>query len=260
MARRWSTSSPEICGGFLSRVELPKDSRRTVAARVTSPRLRTDGSSRSAAQRISGSTRSRIAAPSRRLTSVSHRSAPNRSAPTIVLTWRSAHTCGVGRRTPWSPDSRWIAVHYVDRRAVRKTPFPYYLTEETSLNMLRRGYPGDSNEVRTIGFYQVASGTLKLVDLPDPTANKITNFEWSPSGQLLLDRESDTAVDRWLEDGRPERHRGGKSGMTIARAGCTLMRGPDGIPTASACFSSATPMITTGCTSLTTQATARLGL
>jgi dipeptidyl-peptidase-4 len=99
----------------------------------------------------------------------------------------------------WSPDGRWIAVHFADRRGERKTPFPYYLSDETSLNMLRRGYPGDSNEARTIGFYNVASGSLRLMDLPDPTANKINGFTWSPSGELLLDRESDTAVDRWLE-------------------------------------------------------------
>ena len=31
----------------------------------------------------------------------------------------------------WSPDSRTIAVHYVDRRNMRKVPFPHYLGKET---------------------------------------------------------------------------------------------------------------------------------
>ena len=98
----------------------------------------------------------------------------------------------------WSPDSRTIAVHYVDRRNLRKVPFPYYLGKETLVNNLRRGYPGDPNEHRTIGFYGVERGDLTLLDLPGPTANRVVAFSWSPNGTLLLDRESDTAVDRWL--------------------------------------------------------------
>ncbi len=58
----------------------------------------------------------------------------------------------------WSPDSRTIAVHYVDRRKMRIVPFPYYLGDETLVNNLRRGYPGDPNEYRTVGFYDVESG------------------------------------------------------------------------------------------------------
>ena len=98
----------------------------------------------------------------------------------------------------WSPDSRTIAVHYVDRRDMRKVPFPYYLGKETIANNIRRGYPGDPNEYRTIGFFSVESGDLKLLDLPSPTANRIVGFSWSPNGKLLLDQESDSATDRWL--------------------------------------------------------------
>ena len=98
----------------------------------------------------------------------------------------------------WSPDSRTIAVHYVDRRNMRKVPFPYYLGKETIANNIRRGYPGDPNEYRTIGFFNVESGDLNLLDLPSPTANRIVGFSWSPDGTLLLDQESDSATDRWL--------------------------------------------------------------
>ena len=98
----------------------------------------------------------------------------------------------------WSPDSRTIAVHYVDRRHMRIVPFPYYLGEETLVNNLRRGYPGDPNEHRTVGFYGVESGELTLLDLADPTANRVVDFSWSSNGTLLVDRESDTAVERWL--------------------------------------------------------------
>ena len=98
----------------------------------------------------------------------------------------------------WSPDSRTIAVHYVDRRNVRTVPFPYYLGEETDANTVRRAYPGDANEIRTVGFHALESGQLKLLDLPDPTSTRIVDFSWSHDGRLLLDRESDIAVDRWL--------------------------------------------------------------
>ena len=98
----------------------------------------------------------------------------------------------------WSPDSRTIAVHYVDRRDMRKVPFPYYLGKETIANNIRRGYPGDPNEYRTIGFFSVENGDLKLLDLRSPTANRIVGFSWSPNGKLLLDQESDSATDRWL--------------------------------------------------------------
>ena len=103
----------------------------------------------------------------------------------------------------WSPDSQTIAVHHVDRRHMRVVPFPYYLDDETTLNKLRRGYPGDANEHRTVGFYDINSGDLNLLDLPEPTETRIVDFSWSSTGTLLIDRESDTATDRWLHQARP---------------------------------------------------------
>ncbi len=100
----------------------------------------------------------------------------------------------------WSPDSRTIAVHYVDRRNVRKVPFPNYLGKETQPNEIRRAYPGDANEHRTVGLLSVETRQLNLLELPAPTENRIADFSWSPrTGQLLIDREADTAVDRWLD-------------------------------------------------------------
>lgn len=98
----------------------------------------------------------------------------------------------------WSPDSLAIAVHYVDRREVRTVPFPNYLGKETDPNHVRRGYPGDANEIRRVGLLDVESCQLRLLDLPDPTGSRIIDFSWSNRGDLLIDRESDTAVDRWL--------------------------------------------------------------
>ncbi|MEM9382246.1 MAG: prolyl oligopeptidase family serine peptidase [Planctomycetota bacterium] len=98
----------------------------------------------------------------------------------------------------WSPDGRTIAVHHVDRRNLRVVHFPDYLAEDTDPNPVRRGYPGDPNELRTVGFLGVDGGDLTLLDLPGQDVNRIVDFSWSPDGRLLIDRESDVAVDRWL--------------------------------------------------------------
>ena len=98
----------------------------------------------------------------------------------------------------WSPDSQHIAVHHVDRREMRRVPFPDYLAEETDPNEVRRGYPGDPNEMRRVGVIDVAEQSLGLLELGDPAANQVVGFAWSPDGALLLDMASDTAVDRWL--------------------------------------------------------------
>lgn len=98
----------------------------------------------------------------------------------------------------WSPDSRTIAVHHVDRRGVRRTGVPYYLGDTAVLNVLRRGMPGDDNEMRRVGLYDVAAGRLSLLDIPEPAVRRIVDYGWSPRGELLIDQESDDAIDRWL--------------------------------------------------------------
>ena len=104
----------------------------------------------------------------------------------------------------WAPDSKSIAVHYVDRRNVRRFPIPYYLTPNAILNELRRGAPGDVNEVRTVGVLDVATRELRLLDLPNPSGSRILGFAWSQRGPLLIDRETDNSVDRTLTVFDPE--------------------------------------------------------
>jgi dipeptidyl-peptidase-4 len=98
----------------------------------------------------------------------------------------------------WSPDGKTIAFHVVDRRQMRKVPFPNYLAKETSPNEVRRSYPGDPNEIRRVGLLDVESGNSKYLDLQDPHANQVIDFNWSPTGALLVDTASDTAVERKL--------------------------------------------------------------
>jgi len=104
----------------------------------------------------------------------------------------------------WSPDSRTIAVHYVDRQFMRKVPFPDYLADETDPNYVRRGYPGDPNEFRTVGLVDVEKRNLELLELDDPTGNQVVDFSWSPDGVLLLDLAADTIEDRWLYTVEPD--------------------------------------------------------
>lgn len=103
----------------------------------------------------------------------------------------------------WSPDGETVAIHVVDRREMRKVPFPNYLDTETSPNEVRRSYPGDPNEIRRVGLLDIESGKLVYLDLPDPSANQIIDFNWSSKGALLIDIASDNAVERKLFVVRP---------------------------------------------------------
>lgn len=98
----------------------------------------------------------------------------------------------------WSPDGKTIAFHVVDRREMRKVPFPDYLATETNPNEVRRAYPGDPNEIRRVGLLNVQSGKVTYLDLPEAHANQVVDFNWSPDGALLIDIASDTAVERML--------------------------------------------------------------
>ena len=103
------------------------------------------------------------------------------------------------RSFKWSPDGLFVALDFVDRQNIRKVPFPYYLGEETSMNVLRRGYPGDSDELRAVAIYSIEEGTIRFIELPQATSRGILDYSWSPdSSQLLIDQDSDVAVDRWL--------------------------------------------------------------
>ncbi len=98
----------------------------------------------------------------------------------------------------WSPDGKTIVFHVVDRREMRKVPFPNYLAEETDPNMVRRSYPGDPNEIRRVGILNVESGDITYLDLPNPSSNQVIDFNSSPDGKLLIDIASDNAVERKL--------------------------------------------------------------
>jgi len=98
----------------------------------------------------------------------------------------------------WAPDGRTIALHQVDRRHIRRVPFPAYLGDETIASELRRGYPGDENERRTLHLIDVDTRQLRAIPLDEPGYRAVSDFQWAPDGRLLIDRVSDTGTDRWL--------------------------------------------------------------
>ena len=103
----------------------------------------------------------------------------------------------------WSPDSRYIAIHVVERQHLRRVAFPYYLDAETNPNELRRPYPGDVNEVRRIYLINARSNQRSIVHLARSNAMQIVNLTWSPRGELLIDRMSDDNTVREIHVAAP---------------------------------------------------------
>ncbi len=98
----------------------------------------------------------------------------------------------------WSPDGTRLVFHAVDRRHIREVPFPSYLGTETVESRLRRGYPGDENERRTLHVLTLATGRIVDLAVPEPGRRAVSDYAWSPSGRLLVDHVSDTGAERWL--------------------------------------------------------------
>lgn len=106
----------------------------------------------------------------------------------------------------WSPDGRYIALLFSDRRKVRKMLFPNYLTEEITVASIRHPAPGD-REVgeQAVALYSVESGTLRFLKPEDRGDRHVSDFRWSPDGsQLLIDEDSEDTVDRWMYLAKPE--------------------------------------------------------
>src|SRR5262249_58229528 len=62
----------------------------------------------------------------------------------------------------WSPDSRFVALHWDDRRRVRRLPFPDFLGEQIRITELRRDLPGDNDQIRRVAILSVVHGQVKM--------------------------------------------------------------------------------------------------
>jgi len=103
------------------------------------------------------------------------------------------------RRYSWSPDSRFIAMEYVDRRNVTRMPVPSYLHDEPLLHEVRRGYPGESDEIREVGIYHLRDGQVRHLALAEPTHRTIMDLEWSPAAnELLIHQDTYDGEHRWI--------------------------------------------------------------
>lgn len=96
----------------------------------------------------------------------------------------------------WSPDSRRIAVHVVDRRGVPVMEMPLYAAGKATMHRVRRSAPGDANEVRMVGVLDVATSRLDFLALPDSSRMRVVSLAWSRTGALLVDRATDDEIDR----------------------------------------------------------------
>ena len=107
----------------------------------------------------------------------------------------------------WSPDGARIAFHAVGSPAhPRRCHSRRTSGDETVVSELRRGYPGDENERRSLHVVDVRTRAVVDLGLPEPGRRAISDFAWSPSGRLLVDHVADTGAERWLyvvEPGQP---------------------------------------------------------
>ncbi|MBE3088090.1 MAG: S9 family peptidase, partial [Chloroflexi bacterium] len=106
----------------------------------------------------------------------------------------------------WSPDTRYVALYHDDRTRVRKVLIPNYLTEETTVNAVRRGYPGEDDQAREVSILSVEQGRIvRKVALEDSTGRRFTDLSWSPDGKhLLVDQYSPDALHRWISIANPD--------------------------------------------------------
>lgn len=107
-------------------------------------------------------------------------------------------------RFAWSPDGRTIAVLEADRRGVALRGIPDYLSDETTLPMIRRAYPGEEPVRQRLGLLKIRSqggaiesSASKWLRLADEAPDMLLDFAWSPNGaHLAVDTSDLYAKDR----------------------------------------------------------------
>ena len=110
------------------------------------------------------------------------------------------------------------------------------------MSALRRGYPGDENERRTLSLLRAGhAASSSHSPLEAPGRRGISDFQWSPSGRLLIDQVSDTGAERWLYVVEPgPRHARAWCGTTAATRASIRPTSRAGIPMAAGSWSSPT--------------------
>ena len=117
------------------------------------------------------------------------------AAPAREL-FKSAHSGIRIRVNSWSPDGRRILVTEADGRKMPRRKIPDYLLAETDVREVPRAFPGEETSTPRIGVIDVASASVRWLELGDHPADMITSLAWSPDGRsVLVD-----ACDRYVKD------------------------------------------------------------
>ena len=96
----------------------------------------------------------------------------------------------------WSPDGRYLALQYADRRGVHAFPIPDYLGPEATLAPVRRGAPGQVNDLRTVALFDMTARKLRLPISRSRLAGTSWGWPSRPADSCWWIRETDDSVDR----------------------------------------------------------------
>jgi dipeptidyl-peptidase-4 len=100
------------------------------------------------------------------------------------------------RINAWSPDGRRLLVTEIDGRKMPRRKIPDYLPAETEVREVPRAFPGEETSTQRVGIVEVASATVKWLDLGGRPLDMITSLAWSPDGRsVLVD-----ACDKFVKD------------------------------------------------------------
>ncbi len=105
----------------------------------------------------------------------------------------------------WSSDGKQLAFVEADASHVPVRGIPNYLGEETTLDNVKRPFPGEPSEGRRLGIVSADGGEVRWADLGDDPLDLIFGFAWSPDSNALLVDKSDLYIkDRRLLLVNPE--------------------------------------------------------
>ena len=121
---------------------------------------------------------------------------------TLQPLYRSPAKDVIAEELHWSPDGERIAFIEGDLRQVPLRGIPNYLTDETTMTMVKRPFPGEPSESRRIGILSARSGRaspIRWATLDGTPMDLLFGFSWSPDSHTLLVDRSDLYIkDRRL--------------------------------------------------------------
>ena len=90
----------------------------------------------------------------------------------------------------WSPDDRFIAFTQVDESSVELATRYQIFDDTFRLTNERYPFTGEPNVKIKLGVIEVSSGKIRWIDLGENPDIYLARVNWSPSGRLLVQRQS----------------------------------------------------------------------